>query len=95
MDSMGFIGLWKVIVVKNLPYNDNRRVGKVPKFLAHRLFPSARSGSLFLYKCFICKILSVIFDGKPKNIMQFGLLVLFCVKNTCCAVELFVILNLI
>jgi Protein of unknown function (DUF616) len=53
MDSMGFIGLWKVIVVKNLPYNDNRRVGKVPKFLAHRLFPSARSGSLFLYKCHI------------------------------------------
>jgi Protein of unknown function (DUF616) len=48
MDSMGFVGLWKVIVVKNLPYNDNRRVGKVPKFLAHRLFPSARSGSLFL-----------------------------------------------
>ncbi|KAJ4819078.1 transmembrane protein (DUF616) [Rhynchospora pubera] len=42
MDSMGFMGLWKVIVVKNLPFNDMRRVGKVPKFLAHRLFPSAR-----------------------------------------------------
>ncbi|CAM8995225.1 unnamed protein product [Rhodiola kirilowii] len=38
----GFIGLWKVVVVKNLPYSDMRRVGKVPKFLAHRLFPSAR-----------------------------------------------------
>ncbi|XP_073013634.1 uncharacterized protein [Typha latifolia] len=42
IDSMGFIGLWKIIVVKNLPYNDMRRVGKIPKFLPHRLFPSAR-----------------------------------------------------
>lgn len=42
MDSMGFIGLWKIIVVKNLPYTDMRRVGKIPKFLTHRLFPSAR-----------------------------------------------------
>ncbi|CAI9114732.1 OLC1v1015521C1 [Oldenlandia corymbosa var. corymbosa] len=42
MDRMGFIGLWKVVLVKNLPYTDMRRVGKVPKFLSHRLFPSAR-----------------------------------------------------
>ncbi|KAG1369963.1 hypothetical protein COCNU_15G003290 [Cocos nucifera] len=42
MDNMGFIGLWKIIVVKNLPYADMRRVGKIPKFLSHRLFPSAR-----------------------------------------------------
>lgn len=42
LDRMGFIGLWKVVVVKNLPYTDMRRVGKVPKLLAHRLFPSAR-----------------------------------------------------
>lgn len=42
MDNMGYIGLWKIIVVRNLPYTDMRRVGKVPKFLAHRLFPSAR-----------------------------------------------------
>lgn len=41
-DSMGFVGLWKVVVVKNLPYDDMRRVGKIPKFLTHRLFPSAR-----------------------------------------------------
>lgn len=41
-DRMGFIGLWKVVVVKNLPYTDMRRVGKIPKLLAHRLFPSAR-----------------------------------------------------
>ncbi|XP_010930673.1 uncharacterized protein [Elaeis guineensis] len=42
MDNMGFIGLWKIIVVKNLPYADMRRVGKIPKFLSHRLFPTAR-----------------------------------------------------
>ncbi|XP_047340955.1 uncharacterized protein LOC124944677 [Impatiens glandulifera] len=41
-DRMGFVGLWKVVVVKNLPNTDMRRVGKVPKLLAHRLFPSAR-----------------------------------------------------
>uniref|UniRef100_A0ACD5X3U3 Uncharacterized protein n=1 Tax=Avena sativa TaxID=4498 RepID=A0ACD5X3U3_AVESA len=42
MDSMGFIGIWKVILIKNMPYNDMRRVGKIPKLLAHRLFPSSR-----------------------------------------------------
>lgn len=41
-DRTGFIGLWKIVVVKNLPYDDMRRVGKVPKLLPHRLFPSAR-----------------------------------------------------
>ncbi|KAF8018242.1 hypothetical protein BT93_H3208 [Corymbia citriodora subsp. variegata] len=42
VDTMGSIGLWKIVVVKNLPYDDMRRVGKIPKFLSHRLFPSAR-----------------------------------------------------
>lgn len=41
-DGMGFIGFWKLVVVKNLPYDDMRRVGKIPKLLPHRLFPSAR-----------------------------------------------------
>lgn len=41
-DRTGFIGLWKIVVVKNLPYLDMRRVGKIPKLLPHRLFPSAR-----------------------------------------------------
>ncbi|KAL6010641.1 hypothetical protein ACLOJK_001078 [Asimina triloba] len=41
-DRAGFIGLWKVVIVKNLPYADMRRVGKIPKLLTHRLFPSAR-----------------------------------------------------
>lgn len=41
-DDRGHIGLWKIIVVKNLPYKDMRRTGKVPKLLSHRLFPSSR-----------------------------------------------------
>ncbi|XP_074263535.1 uncharacterized protein LOC141586260 [Silene latifolia] len=41
-DRMGYIGLWKVVVVKNLPFTDMRRVGKIPKLLSHRLFPAAR-----------------------------------------------------
>ncbi|KAJ4917227.1 hypothetical protein Rs2_02777 [Raphanus sativus] len=41
-DRAGFIGLWKLVVVKNLPFSDMRRVGKIPKLLPHRLFPSAR-----------------------------------------------------
>ncbi|GAB2243508.1 hypothetical protein Droror1_Dr00023636 [Drosera rotundifolia] len=41
-DESGHIGLWRIVLVRNLPYEDMRRTGKVPKFLAHRLFPSAR-----------------------------------------------------
>ncbi|OIW19167.1 hypothetical protein TanjilG_13949 [Lupinus angustifolius] len=41
-DDRGFIGLWKVVTVKNLPYDDMRRTGKVPKFLSQCLFPNAR-----------------------------------------------------
>ncbi|BBN06518.1 hypothetical protein MPTK1_3g21840 [Marchantia polymorpha subsp. ruderalis] len=36
------IGLWRLVVVKNLPYTDARRTGKIPKLLIHRLFPNAR-----------------------------------------------------
>lgn len=41
-DTGGFVGLWRVVVVRNLPYEDMRKTGKVPKFLSHRLFPSSR-----------------------------------------------------
>ncbi|XP_010527893.1 PREDICTED: uncharacterized protein LOC104805153 [Tarenaya hassleriana] len=41
-DEQGYVGLWKIVVVKNLPYADMRKTGKVPKFLSHRLFPSSR-----------------------------------------------------
>ncbi|PIM97496.1 hypothetical protein CDL12_30034 [Handroanthus impetiginosus] len=36
------VGLWRIIVVRNLPYSDPRRNGKVPKLLLHRLFPNAQ-----------------------------------------------------
>ncbi|CAA0817914.1 Protein of unknown function (DUF616, partial [Striga hermonthica] len=36
------VGLWRIIVVRNLPYLDPRRNGKIPKLLMHRLFPYAR-----------------------------------------------------
>ncbi|XP_024018001.1 uncharacterized protein LOC21389952 isoform X1 [Morus notabilis] len=41
-DDGGNIGLWRIVVVRNFPYKDMRRTGKVPKFLSHRLFPSSR-----------------------------------------------------
>ncbi|KAK3223065.1 hypothetical protein Dsin_010090 [Dipteronia sinensis] len=41
-DDGGYIGLWKIVIVRNLPYEDMRKNGKVSKFLAHRLFPSSR-----------------------------------------------------
>ncbi|KAM5567178.1 putative hexosyltransferase MUCI70 [Rosa sericea] len=40
-DDTGHIGLWRIVIVKNLPYADMRRTGKVPKLLSHRLFPSS------------------------------------------------------
>lgn len=42
IDNSKRIGLWRVVVVRNLPYSDARRNGKVPKLLLHRLFPNVR-----------------------------------------------------
>lgn len=42
LDSEKRVGLWRVVVVRNLPYGDSRRNGKVPKLLLHRIFPNAR-----------------------------------------------------
>lgn len=39
---MRTVGLWRIVVVKNLPFEDQRRNGKIPKMLGHRLFPKAR-----------------------------------------------------
>ncbi|XP_071697845.1 probable hexosyltransferase MUCI70 [Rutidosis leptorrhynchoides] len=36
------VGLWRIIVVHNVPYSDSRRNGKIPKLLLHRLFPNVR-----------------------------------------------------
>ncbi|KAM3304208.1 hypothetical protein P3S67_015240 [Capsicum chacoense] len=41
-DDGGFVGLWKLVVIKNLPYTDMHKTGKVTKFLMHHLFPSSR-----------------------------------------------------
>ncbi|KVH96997.1 Protein of unknown function DUF616 [Cynara cardunculus var. scolymus] len=40
LDDSKRIGLWRIVVVHNLPYTDPRRNGKVPKLLLHRLFPN-------------------------------------------------------
>ncbi|GFP96334.1 hypothetical protein PHJA_001777500 [Phtheirospermum japonicum] len=42
LDGDEKVGIWKIIVVRNLPYSDPRRNGKIPKLLLHRLFPNAR-----------------------------------------------------
>ncbi|KAI5393037.1 probable hexosyltransferase MUCI70 [Lathyrus oleraceus] len=38
----GFIGKWRVVVVQDLPFSDQRLNGKIPKMLTHRLFPQAK-----------------------------------------------------
>ncbi|CAD6236773.1 unnamed protein product [Miscanthus lutarioriparius] len=38
----GMIGRWRIIVVRSLPFVDQRLNGKIPKMLTHRLFPEAR-----------------------------------------------------
>lgn len=42
LGSSKWVGLWRIIVVHNIPYKDARRNGKVPKLLLHRLFPNVR-----------------------------------------------------
>ncbi|XP_074367806.1 putative hexosyltransferase MUCI70 [Apium graveolens] len=37
-----WVGIWRLVLVKNPPYDEPRRNGKVPKILTHRLFPLAR-----------------------------------------------------
>ncbi|GMH16688.1 hypothetical protein Nepgr_018529 [Nepenthes gracilis] len=36
------IGNWRIVVVRDLPFADQRLNGKIPKMLGHRLFPHAR-----------------------------------------------------
>ncbi|KAK8575241.1 hypothetical protein V6N12_062917 [Hibiscus sabdariffa] len=42
LDESKKVGVWRIVVVRNLPYADGRRNGKIPKLLTHRLFPNAR-----------------------------------------------------
>ncbi|EEF52545.1 probable hexosyltransferase MUCI70 [Ricinus communis] len=37
-----FIGKWRIVVVRDLPFTDQRLNGKIPKMLGHRLFPNAK-----------------------------------------------------
>ncbi|XP_044508896.1 probable hexosyltransferase MUCI70 isoform X3 [Mangifera indica] len=43
-DSAGgqWVGIWRLVLLKNPPYDEPRRNGKVPKILTHRLFPQAQ-----------------------------------------------------
>ncbi|KAI9153876.1 hypothetical protein LWI28_017865 [Acer negundo] len=41
-DDRGYIDLWRVVIVRNLPFDNMPKNPKVAKFLGHRLFPSAR-----------------------------------------------------
>ncbi|CAA6657721.1 unnamed protein product [Spirodela intermedia] len=38
----GMVGKWRVVLVRELPFSDQRLNGKIPKMLSHRLFPRAR-----------------------------------------------------
>ncbi|XP_024931640.3 probable hexosyltransferase MUCI70 [Ziziphus jujuba] len=42
LESSNKVGLWRIIVVHNIPYTDSRRNGKIPKLLLHRIFPNIR-----------------------------------------------------
>ncbi|XP_057828080.1 uncharacterized protein LOC131039369 isoform X1 [Cryptomeria japonica] len=64
-DENGQIGLWKIVVVRNVPYTDMRRNGKIPKFLSHRLFPSAR------YSIWIDSKMRL--NSDPLNILEYFL----------------------
>lgn len=43
-DEMGrkWVGIWQIIELKNLPFDEPRRNGKLPKLLLHRLFPDTQ-----------------------------------------------------
>jgi hypothetical protein len=43
VDSAGgkWVGIWRLIMLHNLPFDEPRRNGKVLKILTHRLFPQA------------------------------------------------------
>ncbi|XP_024959784.1 uncharacterized protein LOC112500516 [Cynara cardunculus var. scolymus] len=42
IDNDHMIGKWRIIVVRELPFVDQRMNSKIPKMLGHRLFPRAR-----------------------------------------------------
>ncbi|KAK8954117.1 hypothetical protein KSP39_PZI001751 [Platanthera zijinensis] len=41
-DGGKWVGIWRIVTLRHSPYDEPRRNGKVPKILAHRLFPQAK-----------------------------------------------------
>ncbi|CAI8618628.1 unnamed protein product [Vicia faba] len=41
-DGGKWVGIWRLVLLKNQPYDEPRRNGKVPKIITHRLFPQAQ-----------------------------------------------------
>ncbi|KAL0334555.1 UNVERIFIED_CONTAM: hypothetical protein Sradi_4667400 [Sesamum radiatum] len=41
-DGGQWVGIWRLVLLKQQPYDEPRRNGKVPKILTHRLFPQAQ-----------------------------------------------------
>ncbi|KAK2647320.1 hypothetical protein Ddye_014809 [Dipteronia dyeriana] len=41
-DDRGYIDVWRIVIVGNLPFNNMPKNPKVAKFLGHPLFPSTR-----------------------------------------------------
>ncbi|CAN6443228.1 unnamed protein product [Victoria cruziana] len=41
-DGGKWVGIWRLVTLHKLPYDEPRRNGKVPKILTHRLFPQTR-----------------------------------------------------
>lgn len=41
-DGGQWVGIWRLVLLKNSPYDEPRRNGKVPKILTHRLFPQTQ-----------------------------------------------------
>ncbi|KAL5710503.1 hypothetical protein ACHQM5_021057 [Ranunculus cassubicifolius] len=41
-DGGKWVGIWRLILLHNPPYDEPRRNGKVPKIITHRLFPQAQ-----------------------------------------------------
>ncbi|KAL5711897.1 hypothetical protein ACHQM5_014124 [Ranunculus cassubicifolius] len=70
-DGGKWVGIWRLILLHNPPYDEPRRNGKVPKIITYRLFPQAQ------YNIWI--------DGKMELIVDPLLLLeryLWCGKNT-------------
>ena len=51
IDGNGFIGKWRIVVVKDLPFSDQRLNGKIPKVTTFRV---RLNYYLFLYFHLVC-----------------------------------------